>query len=434
MPVHQKPTTYGPSGIGAPSFAGDAQYDVVVIGGGLSGLTTALELAQKNVRTLVLEARKIGDGPSGRSGGQVIPGFEPGIEDVIALLGLDATRALWDDIESTRARLHARMDSAADACDSMPGVIVAAMNRDHLDYAHEQAALLRRDFGFMAVETLSRADILQHVNSPDYIGGMIYTDARHINPQKYVQHLAVLAVRAGVVIAENSPVTHFEKWPNGFALQTPGGKIATQHVVFACGAMFARPRGLNYKTMGQRFVPSQTMIVATEVLPEDVLRRAMPGAATVFDGRSFLNYFRRTRDNRILFGGVDAITDLAAHWAPAQLARTMYKTLPTLRDDNVKIETHWAGLVDASKTLLPSIRRLSPGLYEVCGFSGQGHVLTAVAGEAIAEDIIGQGKKLARWSSLAPMDFNRNPVIAKLQLAIDWLPTMIAESLMQRGK
>jgi glycine/D-amino acid oxidase-like deaminating enzyme len=223
-------------------------------------------------------------------------------------------------------------------------------------------------------------------------------------------------------------VIKFSKLPDGkFHLETPAGKITARHVVLAAGAMFRRPDGLDFNMTGQRFVPAQTVILATAPMSDAALKRALPGTAAVFDGRSFLNYFRRMPDNRILFGGVDAMTDAVTEISAKLLQRTLYKVLPTLAEDGVTIETYWSGYVDPTRSLLPSVRRLLPGLYEACGFSGQGHVLTALAGEAIAEDIFSGGKseRLARLTRIAPPDFPRQRWLAKLGLMAQWAIPML---------
>jgi gamma-glutamylputrescine oxidase len=352
------------------------------------------------------------------------------LEEVIDAHGLPLTRAIWDDIETTRARVAQMIDSAPDACDNQMGVVVAAMNQVHLDYAHSNLEVLRRDFDYHGARPLNRREILGYVNSPDFIGGMIYEDARHINPLKFIRHLAGQTEAAGAKIFEQSPVIAIKKQGQDSELSTPNGKITARHVVVAAGANFRRPHGLSLHDIGQRFIPTQTVILATEVLPPDVLRRAMPGKAAIFDGRSFLNYMRPMADGRILFGGLDAITDYFTESSARELEKVMFRVLPTLAADGVKVEHWWSGHVDPTRNLLPSVRRVSDGLYEALGFSGQGHVMTVLAGEAIAEDIMtGHSERLARLARLAPPDFLPSVTLGKLQLGVEWGPTLLSEKL-----
>lgn len=430
-----KKTVYGeglPERSSFAPFSGDEIFDVVIVGGGLTGLTAATELAAKNKKVLLLEAKTIGDGPSGRNGGQVIPGFDWGMGELIKEFGSDLSVQLWNDVEAARGRLHQRIDSEPDKCDTQTGVIMAAMNGEHLSDAKEEEHVLRTEFNFNAVRTLDREEIKQHINSPDYVGGMIYEDARHINPEKYVRHLTKMAQDAGVRIAENSPVEKFSKdTSGGFYLETPEGRVMTPNVVIACGAKFHRPEGLDFDTLGRRFVPTQTVIVATEPMSDAAVERAIPGTASWFDMRNSMNYVRRTPDNRILFGGCDAFSDLMTSVSAQALMNDMYKVLPSLAEDGVKIDTCWSGYVDVSKTMLPGIRRLEAGLYEASGFSGHGIVLTGLAGEAIAEDIATGGKsaQLERLTKIAPGEFNKNPVLAKSQLLREWLAPLLHDKL-----
>lgn len=412
----------------SPVLSGDQTADAVVIGGGFTGLCTAIELAKAGKKVVLCEAKKISESPSGRSGGQVIPGYDAFIDEIEKNYGREAAEHVWRDEEEARARLRARVETEATGCDIKPGIVVAAMTQEHMSTAVDSVNILK-DYGYDQVELLDKEGMKQYMRSDKYVGGFVYKDAFHINPEKYLRLLLETAKEAGVIIAENSPVTDYTENADGtYKVRTPSGSVTAANAVFACGAEFLRPKGLDYNTLERTFVKSTTVILATEELPDSVLKAAIPGEAAWFDMRENMNYVR-VFGNRILYGGVDVFMQVEVKGAVKDLEKEMYETLPSLKSAGVKVEKYWTGPIDASKNLLPSIRRLKKGLYDASGFSGHGLVITSLAGEAISEDIMtGHSPRLDHLAVIAPEPFNRNGWVAKLEIAKEH-GKMITESL-----
>lgn len=400
---------------GAPAHApltGDEKADVAIIGGGTTGLSAALRLAQAGAKVIVCEKDSIADGPSGRNGGQVLPGLNSDIYELAPLLGEKETKAVWHLIEETRAKVVER--ALAEKCDYRQGILYAAMGPRQMKNIRDNAKDLTRNYGYKHAKLLDKAAVEKHVKSPAYVGGLYYADAGHFNPAKYTLALARQAVAAGVRICEHTPVLGWK----GKTLMTPKGTIKAKHVIFAAGA--------DQTWATTDFIRVTTGMVATAPLPPEVINQVLPGEAAVNDGRMFLSYMRKTPDNRILFGGGDALGEVSMKADRARLLAEMEKLYPAL-EGKVKITHHWRGGIDVSRTLLPGVLEQKKGVYRAYGLSGHGITFSHVAGEAMAEAILGQRDKLKTLEALRPPAFSSSRLIALAQIGLSLLPTYLNE-------
>lgn len=423
------PTTYT-SGLPAitpcPALTGTAETDVAIIGAGYAGLSCATSLRQAGINCTVLEADFAGSKASGRNGGQMIPGFSLPQSDMRALYGNAAAHTLWKAVEKKRHQLIALAAAAPDRCELRDGIAYAALTEKQMASAHAQREDLLRHHGYEHLRIISKKEA-QESMSPRFIGAIEWSDAKHLNPARYAALLRQHAIDAGVQLYENSALLRLEKQDNGYRLYTAAGCLRAREVVLCTGAGAARPLGLSSEIAPSRHTPIATFMLATEVCRAE---RILPSTAAISDMRNAMSYFRRTADNRILYGGEIGLSFIHPGLMLRALEREMRRMLPGLQ--GVEVETAWAGLIDMTATLMPSICRLAPSLYQANGFSGHGLVLTALAGESIAGEIRAMRQNrhdpvFQALEKLQPPEIPENRTFAIIAQGWRWLPKLLED-------
>ena len=412
-------------------------YDTAVIGGGLTGLHTALELAERGQRVVLFEAGKIGAGPSGRSGGQLWPGYDVMFSDMQAQQGPNLATSAWHYVHEGLAKVHQRLNAHPRKCDFKPGVALMAMNAADDQWCRDEAAALT-SAGFSFARYVSGQTIKDKLfNTTAFTGGILYqgddfkAQYGHVNPALYVQTLANLASKLGVTLVEDAPVNAIRKLGQFHAVNAGPRQVIADHVVMATGADMTRPDGVNYKVLPREFIKAQTMILATEPMSRELAKQIAPGDACGCDTRSIgMNYFRMADEPdgsgrvRLAFGGADALMQLRALHAfeAGKIERDMHKVFPQLKQHDIKLERVWGGYCDISPSALPKINQVAAGFYAISGLSGQGNVLTQVLGQAVAEKIVDGASD--RFDTIAALTADRKPfprseALALAQMAYD---------------
>ena len=400
-----------------PRLTGAHRSDVAVIGGGLTGLSAALALAERGFGVVLLEARRVGWGASGRNGGQLLTGFNKGLQDLTRAVGADDARRLWRFAEDAKALVHDTIARHRISCDVRPGHLTAAVRPGHLpalqDWADELAAL-----GYDRAQILSDAEVQEHVACPLYAGGLYDAGSSHLHPLRYVIGLAEAAARSGVRIFEESPVTTITQG-GGIAVSTPAGSIAADHLVIA-GNAYLQPIAPWLGPVHAAIMPVTTFVVATEPLGDDLAQTLIPADCAVADTRLILNYYRRTADHRLLWGGGASYSTVHAPWVEAGLRRTMRRHFPALAAAGIAYR--WAGNVAITRSRLPQLARPAPNVYLAHGFSGHGLALTGIAGRTMAEAVAGTAERFDVFARLPHRRFIggrafRTPLLA---LAMMW--------------
>ena len=393
-----------------PALDGDTRADVCVIGGGYTGLSCALHLAERGYRTVLLEARRVGNGASGRNGGQLGSGHRRDQLTLERELGVERARLLWSLAEEAKALVRARVARHGIDCDLKPGIAIAAHRPRHARVLAREAEHLSARYGYDALDVLDRTALRAEVDSEDFHGGLMDRGAGHLHPLDYARGLARVAADAGADIREGTPVT-------GLATGSPRTVKAGPHtvradkVVLACnGYLDALDPGI-----GGRIMPINNFILATAPLGEERARALIPNDVAVVDTRFVVNYFRLSADGRLLFGGGETTSSrLPADPGPL-VRRCMLRIFPQLAD--VGIDHVWGGTLAITRSRMPSIGRLGGGLYYAQGYSGHGVALATLGGAMVAEAIAGTlerfdvfarlpqppfpGGKFLRWPTLA---------------------------------
>jgi gamma-glutamylputrescine oxidase len=394
---------------------GTAQCDVGVVGGGIAGLSTALHLVERGYSVRLLEAERIGWGASGRSGAQVIFGVASGQDKLDALLGPADARRVWDMSIEALVLLRELIAKHGIDCDYIAGQLHAAIKPRQVTELRDWHADLTQRYGYHSVSLLDAAATRRIVASERYIGGLFDANSGHIQPLKYVRGLAAAAERTGVVLHEGSRVLRHERRDGQLRLVTAIGELTCSQVVYAGNAWL----GSTVPQIARRIMPVGTYVVATEPLGEATARKLLPENTAVTDINWVLDYFRRSADHRLLFGGRVSYSGLDPfNTAQATRAR-MLKVFPELHD--ARIEYSWGGYVDITLNRAPDFGRLESDVYYLQGFSGHGIALTGLAGKLVAEAIAGSAERFDVFSRIPHREFPGGALLRRPALVLAML-------------
>ncbi|WP_374574493.1 NAD(P)/FAD-dependent oxidoreductase [Phenylobacterium sp.] len=392
-----------------PPLEGEADADVCVVGAGYTGLGAALALAERGARVIVLEAAQVGSGASGRNGGQIHVGQrqdQPWLEKAV---GQEAAQALWRLAENARLHLLKTIAERAIDCDLTMGLIHAdhrpGMEAENL--AH--IAHLRDRYGYEHLEPIGREALTAELGTDVYFGGVVDRGGGHVHPLNLAFGLARAAIAEGAAICEGSPVLSWRRVSGRVVVETAQGRVTCDQLILAANGY---GDGLSHR-LEARVMPINNFILTTEPLGADADLIIRSNAA-VADTRFVVNYFRKTPDGRLLFGGGENYSP----WFPRNLAdfvrKRMLRVYPRLHDARI---THaWGGTLGITMNRMPFAAELAPGVRAISGFSGQGVVMAPWCGRLLGLAALGQtegfdlmrrvaippfpGGRLLRWPSL----------------------------------
>lgn len=398
-----------------PRLEGEVKTDVCVVGAGYTGLSTALHLAERGFSVVVLEAARVGWGASGRNGGQICTGFSAGLHRIEGWVGRDDTRKLFAVAEEGKAIIRERVARHGIDCDLKWGYLYAAVKPRHMAELREEEHLLRHGMGYDKVRLVERAQVREMVASETYVGGLADEGAGHLHPLNYCLGLGRAAAEAGVRIFENSQVLRLETGRPTVAI-TAAGRVVADTLVLAGNAYLG---GLE-PSIRSRVMPVGTYIGATPVLGENRAKSLIPGDIAVADCNFVLNYYRRSADHRMLFGGRVSYSTIMPPYLPVAMRKKMLHVFPQLSDTG--FEYTWGGYVAITVERTPDIGRIAPNVYYAQGYSGTGVALTGVVGRILAEAIAGQAERLDLFGRLPHTRFPGGPALRTpiLALAMLW--------------
>jgi len=389
-----------PRGPGHRALASALECDVAVVGGGLAGLSAAIELAQRGYSVVVLEAQQVGWGASGRNGGQVIAGLACDQSVIEQQLGATASRAVWDmTMEALRLITERRARFDID-CDWRSGYLSLAVNARKAQDLQTWQAHMQRAYGY-ETQWIAPAEMPQWIASQRFHSGVHDPLGGHLHPLKYSLGLARAAASLGVQIFEGSAVLAME--PGAMVrLRTARGSVRASHVLLAGNVYLHGVAPM----LERRIMPVGTYIVASEPLEPELARALIPSGAAVCDTNFVLDYFRSTADHRMLYGGRVSYSTATPLNLAASMQRRMARTFPQLK--NTAVEFSWGGFVDISMNRAPDFGRLPDehaNVYYLQGFSGHGLALTGLAGRLVAEAIAGDAERFDTFARIRHRPF-----------------------------
>jgi glycine/D-amino acid oxidase-like deaminating enzyme len=369
-----------------PALQEDIQADVCICGGGFSGISTALTLAERGHSVVVLEQNKICWGASGRNGGQIIAGFS-GRGLMLERLGEELTDTLWDIGYRGNELIAERVQKYAIDCDLKWGYVEVALKPGHMrDCEADCRELQRRGFGDDA-RLVEGADMRSLAPTNAYLGGLVNMRNGHLHPLNLCLGEARAAAGLGARIFEDSAVLGIEHGARP-VVKTARGTVTADAVVLA-GNAYQR---LEMKRLGGLVFPAGSFVVATEPLSEAEAAEINPRDLAFCDLNHVVDYFRLSADRRMLFGGRCNYSGRDPASIQASIVPRMLKLFPQLRGKRIDYE--WGGKIGIVVNRVPLLGRLESNVYTAFGYSGHGVSMTHATGEIIADAITGDTGKL----------------------------------------
>lgn len=361
-----------------PPLTGEAEVDVAVVGGGYTGLSAALHLAETGRRVILLEAQTPGWGASGRNGGQVNPGLKLDPDETIARFGPDLGRRMVGRTGASADLVFSLIERHGISCDaSRCGWIRAA----HSEKALRALESTRRQWSAHGAEIdpLDADEMERLLGARDYVGGVIDRRGGNLHPLNYALGLARAAETAGARICGESPVTAIEDGGDAVTVRTRQGRVtAARALVCTNGytAELAQP-------LGRSVVPVTSVQVATEPLGDNIARSILPEGHSPSDTRRLLVYFRKDAQGRFLMGGRGAMGEAGIRRRQAALRDRAVRLYPQLADAEWRYA--WGGDVALTPDHLPGLHLLSPNVAAGLGFNGRGVGMATVMGSILAD-------------------------------------------------
>ena len=363
-----------------------------MIGGGFTGLSTALCAAEAGMSVILLEAERVGFGASGRNGGHLIPGLRWSMRELVAAFGIERARAIMGAALAARDSVHDRIEKHGIACDLRPGHLEAAHKSTHFQEMCREVEFRRQELGDESLEIVQPTDIERHVGTSHYHGGVLDRNGGHFHPLNYALGLASAGLGAGVRMYEGSRVTRLDD-RGPVVVETETGSVSAERAVIACDSW----TGDLVPELGRHTVPIMNYNIATAPLGDDLASAILPGNVAVADSRFVLNYYRLSADRRLIFGGGEKYSQRPPADIGAFVRQYMTQIFPVL--ESIPIDYGWGGAVAVTANRLPHFGRRG-NCYFAQGFSGHGALLTTLAGQLIVEAMTGHGERFDLFANL----------------------------------
>ena len=381
-----------------PQLQGAERADVCVIGGGFTGLSAALNLAERGFDVVLLETERVGWGASGRNGGLIGSGQRKDALELEELFGFEQSKALWGIAEAAKAEIRHRVARHGIDCDLQYGQIEGVHKPSYIGSSAEYAEALAERYDYPHARALSREEVRSMVATDTFLEGLLDTQAMSIHPLNYALGLAQAAIDAGVRIYEQSRVIGYTR-TDPAVVTTKHGSVEARFIVLGCNGYLGKLE----KRVAGRIMPINNFMIATEPLGEEGARKLIADRNCVHDTRFVVNYFRTSADHRLLFGGGENYRsgfprDIAAFVQPYML-----KLFPQLQE--ARIDYAWGGTLSVTVKRFPQVGRLEPNVFFAHGYSGHGVSIANIAGKVMAEAIAGTAERFDVMASIKALPF-----------------------------
>ena len=380
-----------------PQLHEDIQCDVCVVGGGYTGLSSALFLVEAGFDVVLLEASQIGFGASGRNGGQIVNSYSRDIDVIESRYSADTARMLGSMMFEGGDIIRRRIEQYNIDCDFRPGGIFAALNGRQMAGLGAQKAGWER-YGHRHLELLDASQIRQEVETECYVGGLLDHRGGHVHPLNLALGEAEAIRQLGGRIFEQSAVLDIQHGDPATVV-TAKGKVKAKFVVMAGNAYL----GNLEPKLAAKAMPCGTQVITTEPLSEEQASRLIPKNYCVEDSNYLLDYFRLTADRRLIYGGGVVYGARDPDDIERLVMPKLLKTFPQLK--GVKVDYRWSGNFLLTLSRLPQFGRLEPNVYYMQGYSGHGVTCTHLAGKLLSEILTGQAGRFDAFASLPQLPF-----------------------------
>jgi len=399
-----------------PALEGSVDCDVCVVGAGIAGCSSALHLAQNGLSVVLLEQHRVSWGASGRSGGQALFGVAAGQTKIERLIGPADARTVWEVSVEALTLMRELIRRYSIECDWTEGFLYTAVKERHVRELQAELTELRDHLAYPSVRYVSREELRGLLATDRYLGALYDSNSAHLHPLNYTLGLARAAEQHGVRIFEGTRARGFTPAGGQVRVQTQAGEVRARFLVL-CGNVYL---GDTAPSLASKIMAVATYIVATEPLGAERARELIANNAAVCDMNWVLDYFRRSADHRLLFGGRVNYSGLKSFDAPGATRARMARVFPQLAE--ARIDHAWGGHVDITLNRAPHFGRLAPNVYFLQGFSGHGIALTGIAGKLAAEAITGTAGRFDVFARIPHANFPGGAALRRpaLVLAMLW--------------
>lgn len=363
---------------------GDQTCDIVIIGGGFTGLSSALHLAERGYDVILLEAHRVGWGASGRNGGQVGSGQRREQDELEQMVGRDDAHKLWDIAEESKDIVKALIAKHNIQCDWKPGILHADHRARFVEHSHAYAEKLQTEYGYEDIRFVDHDEMRAMLGTEFYHGGSIDMGAGHLHPLNFALGLADAARASGARIFEGAVVTSYENQAGKVTVKTKDGSVVSANkLILGCNGYLD---ALDDR-VAKRVMPINNFVIATEPLGDDLARELIRDDVAVADSKFVINYYRLSADKRMLFGGGETYGYNFPRDIKAFVSPHMLEVYPQLKD--VKIDYGWGGTLAITMNRMPFFEKIDDNIFTASGYSGHGVAMATLAGQIMADAVSG---------------------------------------------
>ncbi|OHV82396.1 FAD-binding oxidoreductase [Ensifer sp. LCM 4579] len=380
-----------PAAPGTAPLSGELTCDVAIIGGGFTGLSAALHLAEMGVKAIVIEARSIGHGGSGRNVGLVNAGMWVKPDDLIATLGAEAGNRLLHELGDGPSLVYELVARHGIACEAVRhGTLHMAVGAEGLKEIREREAQWRKRGAPVEVLSAEKAHALS--GAEGFTGALLDRRAGTIQPLAYARGLADAAIAAGAEIFTETPLLAAERKGDLWTLKAGRGTLTARYVIVATNAYGALVNGAPWKAQTQELTILPFFQFATNPLADGIAERILPERQGAWDTGLVMTSFRMDRQNRLIFGSIGRLDAMAEGTHRAFAARAVRRLFPYIGD--FRFEYWWDGRIGMTTNNLPVMHKLAPGVVSISGYNGRGIAPGTVFGRALARHVTGDASAI----------------------------------------
>ncbi|OED39154.1 oxidoreductase [Chromatiales bacterium (ex Bugula neritina AB1)] len=385
-----------------PSLADSVSCDICIVGAGFTGLSAALCLLERGYNVVLLDAHRVGWGASGRNGGQLGSGQRLDQSDLEAAYGMEQAMALWKLAENAKQLVSQLIEQHNIDCDYVPGIIHADHKPGFASSTKAYVEKLTGLYNYKEIEYIDRPALGALIGSDAYYCGSVDRGSGHLHPLKYVLGLANAATNAGLHLYERSEVVGVSASADNkrVVVKTAAGQVTAQQVLLGCNGYL----GNLQPKVAAHVMPINNYIIATEPLPQSLYETILPENMAVADSRFVVNYFRKSADRRLLFGGRESYGYQFPEDIKSFVRTAMLAIYPQL--DKTKIDYGWGGTLAITMNRMPYLKTVAPNVVSASGYSGHGVGMATLAGRLAAESMAGN---LERFDVLSQLRHRKFP-------------------------
>jgi len=405
----------------APSvdpYTGSSTADVAIVGGGLTGLNAALELSRHGVSVTVLEAASIGFGASGRAGGQVNLGLNAGPSELLQRFGDGQGRRLIELVLDTPQTVFDLVKEHDLQCDAVQnGWVQAAANS--AIWKSQRAMADDYNVHRSVLSVLDADELALRSGAHGYAGGLFCESAGSVQPLAYTRELARVSLARGVRIHDRSAVTGIDHAGKQWRLSTDQGELLANKVLICTNGYTQADVKGPHKGLSSRVVPVRSVLAATAPLSDNLRKSILPNEVTFVDKRRLILYMRYDRDGRLCVGDHGPTRDGFRLDDFTAVKRRALAVFPQL--EGVGWDYHWGGRLAMTKSGLPFMHEVAPGLIAGMGFNGRGVGMGTMMGRELARYVVNEDSESTGFPLSSPKTFLMHRFHrAGVNMAVKW--------------